>query len=280
MLLNHSLLFVPGNDPDVIQTARASNADIVVMDLEDGVAPAHKDEALETTLSELPEWVDGDQTYGVRINGVNTDRGVGDASALVDSGVEPDFLALPDVNGPGDIELLAEVLDDAGSDADILPLIEKPSAVFNVYAVARASERIYGLNFAAIDFQNNVGIPILKETDLTVPRFLVSMAASTVGALAFDKPNLAAVNDMDRTRREAEEAKALGYDGKLAMSVEQAEVINDVFSPSSETVERARRIVEAFNDSDAGLLTVDGVAVDKPVVDQLETVLDRAEEDM
>lgn len=103
MTLDRSLLFVPGTDPDAIRTARESNADIVVMDLEDGVAPANKDEALETTLSEIPEWADRDQTCGARINGVNTDRGVGDAAALVDADVEPDFLAVPDVKGHGDV---------------------------------------------------------------------------------------------------------------------------------------------------------------------------------
>jgi citrate lyase beta subunit len=102
------------------------------------------------------------------------------------------------------------------------------------------------------------------------------MAASSANVLAFDKPNLAAVDDPERTRAEAEAAKALGYDGKLAMSVEQAEVINDAFAPTEAEVERARRIVDAFRDADAGLVTIDGVAVDRPVVEQLEGVLERA----
>lgn len=280
MVLSRSLLFVPGTDREAIRTARDSVADIVVIDLEDGVAPANKDEGRATALRELPEWADSAQQIGVRINGVDTARGVADVEAMVDldPDAQPDFLALPDVNGSGDLRIVSDALAEAGSDAGLLPLVEKPSALFDVHAIASATERVYGLNFAAIDFQKNVGMPILDETDLTVPRTLVSVAASSGDALAFDKPNLAAVDDADRTRREAEAARALGYDGKLAMTIEQAEVINDVFSPSEAEVERAREIVEAFRDSGSGLLTVDGVAVDKPVVVQLEETIERWEE--
>jgi len=274
-----SLLFVPGSDDDAIRTALGSNADVVVIDNEDSVAPGHKDGARETTaaaLSEREGRSGTEQAVGVRVNGVDTARGVEDVEVFGGLDAEPDFLALPDVNGSGDVRLVSEVLDGIGSDAGLLPLIEKPGAMFDVDAIARATGRVYGLNFAAIDFQKNVGIPILDGVDLTVPRLLVSMAASGANVLAFDKPNLAAVDDPERTRAEAEAAKELGYDGKLAMSVEQAEVINDVFTPSEAEVERARRIVEAFRDADAGLVTIDGVAVDRPVVEQLESVLERA----
>lgn len=279
MTLTRSLLFVPGVDEGAIRRGLESSADVVVIDNEDSVAPAHKDEARETTIEVLTDVgtdTERDQTVGVRVNGVDTARGIEDVEVFAGLDAEPDFLALPDVNGSGDIRLVTDVLDELGSDAELLPLIEKPSAMFDVHAIARATERVYGLNFAAIDFQKNVGIPILDDTDLTVPRLLVSTAASSANVLAFDKPNLAAVDDPNRTRSEAEAARALGYDGKLAMSVEQAEVINDAFTPSEAEVERARRIVERFRDADAGLVTVDGTAVDKPVVDQLESVLERA----
>jgi citrate lyase beta subunit len=279
MTPTRSLLFVPGIDGEAIRSALDAAADAVVIDNEDGVAPGHKDEARETTAAALSERKSGtgtEQAVGVRINGVDTARGVEDVEVFVDLDAEPDFLVLPDVNGSGDIRLVADVLEEMGSNAGLLPLIEKPSAMFDVHDIARATERIYGLNFAAIDFQKNVGIPILEGVDLTVPRLLVSMAASSASALAFDKPNLAAVNDPERTRSEAEAAKELGYDGKLAMSVEQAEIINDVFTPSEAEVKRASRIVEAFRDADAGLVTIDGVAVDRPVVEQLESVLERA----
>lgn len=279
MTPTRSLLFVPGSDDDAIRTALGSNADVVVIDNEDSVAPGHKDVARETTAAALSERQGGTGTerpVGVRVNGVDTARGIEDVEFFAGLDAEPDFLALPDVNGSGDVRLVSDVLDGMGSDAGLLPLIEKPSAMFDVGAVARATGRVYGLNFAAIDFQKNVGIPILDDVDLTVPRLLVSMAASDANVLAFDKPNLAAVDDPERTRAEAEAAKELGYDGKLAMSVEQAEVINDVFTPSEAEIERARRIVEAFRDADDGLVTIDGVAVDRPVVEQLEAVLERA----
>lgn len=81
----------------------------------------------------------------------------------------------------------------------------------------------------------------------------------------------------ENTRREAEEAKRLGYDGKLAASLGQAEMINDVFAPSREEVERAKRIVAAFEDADAGIVEVDGLLVDNPVIEQSKEVLVWAE---
>lgn len=152
MTPTRSLLFVPGSDGDAIGRALESNADVVVIDNEDGVAPGHKDEARETTAAALSErgGAGPERPVGVRVNGVDTARGIEDVEFFAGLDAGPDFLALPDVNGSGDVRLVSEVLDGIGSDAGLLPLIEKPSAMFDVDAVARATERVYGLNFAAV----------------------------------------------------------------------------------------------------------------------------------
>lgn len=272
MDLSRSLLFVPASDRERIEAAGTSPADAVVLDLEDGVAPANKDAARRHALDALAEWR-SDVPLGVRVNGVDTTRGIADVEALIGADAHPEFVAVPDVRGPGNVKTVAAALD--GTDVELLPLVERPGAVFEASAVAHASPRVFGLLFAAIDLQRNLGMSVLGESDLSVPRALVSMAASDAGLLAFDKPLL--VDDERRLAAEVERARALGYDGKLAVTREQAAAINEGFLPSEEELAEARRIVEAFEAADAGLVKVDGTFVDKPVVDQLRDRLVLAE---
>lgn len=273
MDLQRSLLFVPGSAPDRIETAEASVADVVVIDLEDAVSPAHKDDAREHALDAVAAW-EAETPLGVRVNGVDTTRGIADVRALVAADAHPDFLVVPDVRGPSDVQIVADAV--AGTDIGLLPLVEQPSAAFTVYDIVHATPRIYGLLFAAIDFQMNMGMSVLGESDLSLPRYLVSMAASAAGVPAFDKP-LLVTDDDDLLAEEIARARALGYDGKLAVSTDQAAAINEGFLPSEAELAEARHVVEAFEADDAGLVEVDGTLVDKPVVGQLRDRIALAE---
>lgn len=271
MDLYRSVLFVPGSDPPRIEAAESSPADAVVLDLEDGVAPANKNAARENALDAVEAWR-SDAPLGVRVNGLDTARGMADVDAIVTADARPKFLAVPDVRGPGEVRAVAEAVE--GTDIDLLPLIEQPDAVFRVVAIAR-SPRVFGLLFAAIDFQMRMGMSVLGESDVSLPRYLVSMAASAADVVAIDKPLL--VDDADRLAADAARARALGYDGKLAVTPAQASAINEAFTPSEAELDEARRIIEAFEADGSGLVDVDSTFVDKPVVDQLRALLTRAE---
>lgn len=271
MDLYRSVLFVPGSEPERIDAAESSAADTVVVDLEDGVVPEHKDAARENAIDAVEAWR-SDTPLGVRVNGVDTSRGIADVDALVAADEHPGFLAVPDVRGPGEVQVVAEAVE--GTAVELLPLVEQPSAVFRVAEIAR-SPRVFGLLFAAIDFQMRMGMSVLGESDLSVSRSLVSMAASATDAVAIDKPLLA--DDPDRLAAECARARALGYDGKLAVTPAQASAINEAFTPSEAELDEARRIIEAFEADGSGLVDVDGTFVDKPVVDQLRGLLARGE---
>jgi citrate lyase beta subunit len=212
---------------------------------------------------------------GIRINGVDTNRGIADVEQILQAEIEPAFLVIPDVRGISDLRIVADHLDDANAGIELLPLIEQPSAVFDVQAIAHGP-RIYGLLFAAIDFQMNMGMSVIGESDITLPRYLVAMAASSAGVPALDKP-LMVVDDEPALRAETQAAKTMGYDGKLAVNTDHAAVINDVFTPSAEEVAEAQEIINEFESADEGLVPVDGLVVDKPVVDQLRDLVARAE---
>lgn len=271
MALQRSLLFVPGSEPNRIDAARDSVADVVVIDLEDTVSPEHKDRARDDAIQALADW---DGAVGVRINGIDTNRGIADLEQLVASEARPDFVAVPDVRGPGDVQIVADAL--SGTESHILPLIERPSAVFHVYDIAHATPRIYGLLCAAIDFQMNMGMSVLGDSDISLLRYLVSMGAKSAGVLAFDKP-LLVVDDEAALQTEIERAQELGYDGKLAVNETQAERINRGFLPSDAELAEARRIIEAFESSDDGLVDVGGTVVDRPVIEQLRARVALAE---
>lgn len=276
MPFERSYMFVPGSDREAVGEAIDSVADVVIVDLEDTVSPSVKTEARVQTLETLADLGETGQQCAVRVNGIDTDQGIEDIRAIATADVPPDMVLVPDVRDAGEVRIVDDVLNEYGVDLELHPLIEKPSALFDAQNVARVSDRIHGLMFAAIDFQMNMGMSILDDTDLSVPRFLLSMAANGAGVHAVDKPNLAAVHNEDRTRMEAEAAKAVGFDGKAAMTTEQASIINDVFTPSDEELERAKRLIDAFEKTDQGVTIIEGAAVDKPVVDQLRELVDRA----
>lgn len=276
MSFNRSYMFVSGSDQRAVIDAMESVADVAIIDLEDTVSPEAKETARASTLETLDDMGETGDSRAIRVNGLDTERGIEDIREIATAEILPDELLLPDIRDATEIRIVDDILDDYGLDLEIHPLIEKPSTLLQARDVARASDRVNAMMFAAIDFQMNMGMSILDETDLSVPRFLLSMAASGAGVQAIDKPNLAAVDDPERTRTEAKAAKSIGFDGKAAMTPDQAAIINDVFTPSDEEIERAKRFIEAFEETDAGVTVIEGAAVDKPVVDQLRQLLKRA----
>ncbi|WP_135827704.1 HpcH/HpaI aldolase/citrate lyase family protein [Halorussus halobius] len=272
-----SILFVPGSDADAIDAATRSGADGLILDLEDTVSPANKAAAREVTLDALSSWADDDPTPFVRVNGLDTTEGVADLEAVVANDAAPEAVVLPDVRGPTDVRIVADRLDDAGSDVGVVPIVERPDALFAVDAIA-AADRVSALAFGSVDFRLNAGMSILDDdVDVTIPKYLVSLAASAAGVRAFDTVYLDR-SDPDGLRAAAREARAMGYDAKMAIHEDQIEPIAEAFAPSEAERDRARRLVEQFEATDEGVVYFEGSFVDKPVVDQQRELLERGGE--
>lgn len=273
-----SLLFVPGDDEDRLAAARASAADGLVLDLEDTVGPAAKDGARADTVETVRRWDDERTRCLVRINGLDTPHGIEDVEAFVDAEVTPDAVLVPDVRDGTALEIVADAFGTAGLEVPLVGLVERPEAVLAARSIGRSTPRLTALAFGSIDFQTNMGMPVLDPgTDVYPPRYVVAMAAGAAGIAAYDTVVLD-LDDEERLREEAVTARTLGYDGKAAVAPEQVEVINEVFTPSEEEVSRARRLIEAFESAGegTGLVEFEGTLVDKPVVDQQRTLLARA----
>lgn len=278
MVIERSLLFVPGDDYDAIERARDSEADTVIVDLEDTVGPSNKMVARQILVELLSEWTDDDPNLNIRINGLGTPYGIPDLKTVTEAEVQPNAMILPAIRSQTDIRIIDDLLNDAGSSVAIVPLVEHPRAVFNAYKIATATPRIKALAFGSVDFQLNNGISIFDlKPEIHLPRYVVSMAASAAGIHAFDTVFLDKT-DTEALQAEALEAKSMGYDGKLAIDPAQIDLINNVFSPTSTEIDRARRLVNEFEATEAGVISFEGIFIDRPVVDQQRALLDRSRE--
>jgi citrate lyase beta subunit len=158
----------------------------------------------------------------------------------------------------------------------VFPLIESPTGIFNALEIARASPRVTGLGFGTADFRLRMGMDALdRDPDLGLPRYTVAMAANAADLFPMDAPYMHR-NDPEGLRADAERMRAVGYRGKFCSIPEQIEPINDVFTPSDAEIERAKRVLRAFDEAEAGLIYVDDTSVDRPVVSQQRGVLRRA----
>src|SRR3954468_7137624 len=223
-----SCLAVPASSPRMLEKAATLAADEVVVDLEDGVAPADKEPARDN----LP-LARARGTLAVRVN-------KGSLADLAAAARVADVLVLPKVESPDEIREVLRHVD--------LPLevqIETALGLVNVEAIA-AAPNVEALVFGPGDFAASLGVPVLTigsgASEYAMAR--IAVAARAFGLQAIDGP-LASLGDEPALRASAARALALGYDGKGAIHPEQIEPLHDVFTPTAAEVERAQRIVDA-----------------------------------
>ena len=269
-----SFIFLPGLKPELFPKAVASSADIVCIDLEDAIHPDDKETARERTLELLSSSPDhGNSEVVLRINSLRTTTGMRDLAAVIDAGA-PLSLMLPKVGTADEVALVADHLDDAGLDTTLHVIIESAEGLENAAEIARSGSRLQSLFFGAVDYSSDIGAMNTWEAMLYA-RSRVVQAAAMAGLDAIDVPWLV-LDDDDGMKAEAEASKAVGFVGKGAIHPRQIPIIHDVFSPSTEEVEHARRIVEAFAKAGTGLVVIDGKLIEKPVLRAMERILERA----
>ncbi|MFB6165427.1 MAG: CoA ester lyase [Haloarculaceae archaeon] len=274
-MVRRSLLFSPGDRPELMRKAPATGADVIVFDLEDAVAPARKAEAREAIADVLADpTFDPDCEVCVRVNptGIAADDDLG---AVLAAGVAPDSVMLPKVSGADDVDALSAILDERGADLPILALVESAAGVLHAEAVASA-DATDAVAFGAEDLAADLGATRTDEgTEVLHAREHVVLAASAAGVDALDTV-YTDFDDGDGLAAEARFARELGYDGKLAIHPSQVEIINDAYTPDPERVAWAKRVLAARDEAEAadrGVFQVDGEMIDAPLIAQAERVL-------
>tara|TARA_B100000676_G_scaffold113763_1_gene113415 strand:+ start:1768 stop:2634 length:867 start_codon:yes stop_codon:yes gene_type:complete len=271
-----SFIFAPGLRPELYPKALASGADIVCVELEDGIAPHDKDEAREKAFALFaePQADDGVERI-VRINCLRSAVGLDDVQAILATDMPPPALMLPKVVSPDEVVWLDDLLTERGHDTRLHIIIEMNAGLEAVFDIARSSARIDALFFGGVDMAADLRCKNAWEP-LLYARSRVVHAAASVGVDAVDVPYLD-LEDLEGMKIQARQVRDLGFSGKGAIHPKQIADLNEVFTPSAEEVARARKVVAAFEDANTGLVVVDGKLIEKPVVREMQRILSVAE---
>jgi citrate lyase subunit beta/citryl-CoA lyase len=276
-----SWLFVPGDSEKKLGKAAATGADVIIVDLEDSVAPANKPRARELARDWLAAHRNqvAERKFGrwVRINALDSRMWRDDLVAVLPGA--PDGIMLPKSAGPESVQALGAELYEleqrsglATGSVKILPLVsETAAAAISIPAYASAPlPRLAGLTWGGEDLSAAIGASRKYDKDgrwtdaFRFVRAQTLLTAHARGVIAIDTLH-ADFADTKGLKRIAEEARADGFTGMLAIHPAQVPVINEAFTPTEAELEEARAIVAAFAGSpDAGTLQIDRRMIDRP----------------
>ena len=260
-----SFIFTPGLRPDMYPKALASGADIVCVELEDGIAPKDKTEARRNALAlfEQPQADDGVERI-VRINSMREHFGIEDVNAVLASTTPPPALMMPKVRAPDEVVMLDQLLTEAGHATRLHVIIETNEGLEAAFEIARCSDRIDAMFFGGVDMAAELRCVNSYDT-LLYARSRVVHAAAAAGLDVIDVPFLD-LDDPEGMRVEAEKVRDLGFAGKGSVHPKQIAALNEVFTPSTDKIAHARRIIAEFEKADTGLVVIDGKLIEKPVL--------------
>ena len=267
--VRRSFIFTPGLKPEMFPKAISSGADMVCIELEDGIAIKDKDEARKNTFKALETLeVKSDIELVVRVNCQRTKFGLMDLEAVVSSKTNVKAIMLPKVKTPDEITFIDDMLTDCGLDTDLHVIMETNEALESIYDIAHASKRIVALYFGGVDMAAELRVPN-EYKNLIYARSRLVHAGASVGVDVIDVPYLD-LEDMDGMKKEAELVRDLGFTGKGSIHPKQINMLNEIFTPSKEEIIKAKKIVDQFNESDTGLVVIDGKLIEKPVLREMQ----------
>jgi len=280
-----SLLFVPGDSARKFAKAAGIGADALILDLEDSVASSQKQAARDAVAALLDDRASRGWAFFVRVNPFDTGLTLGDLAAVVKPGL--DGVLVPKANGATDIARIGHYLDaleecsgmTTGTVKIAVVATETPSAMFALGSYTPAHPRLVGLTWGAEDLAAAIGATGNKEANgrWTDPyrqaRSLCLYAAASAGVAPIDTL-YADFRDAEGLEADCRRARRDGFTGRIAIHPDQIATINRCFSPSTDEIADARRIVEAFAaQPDAGTLGIDGKMYDIPHLKAAERTL-------
>ena len=268
-----SLIFVPGNKPEWFPKALKYGADVVCVDLEDAIAPHQKDAAREATLTLFDDYKKKSQPECVvRINSLRSADGIRDVMGILERTRPPPALMLTKVKSSDEVCQLEELLTAPPHDSiRFHVIIETNDGLEAAYQIAQSSRRIDSLLFGGVDMSAELRTNLDWENLLYARSQLVHAAAGANIDL-IDVPSLD-LEDIEGLEKAAKASAGLGFTGKAAIHPKQVPVINTWFSPSAKAIAEARKIVEAFESSEDGLVVVDGKLLERPVLRSMHRIL-------
>ncbi|WP_313702440.1 CoA ester lyase [Achromobacter sp.] len=271
-----SVLYMPGSNARALDKARALDADALILDLEDAVAPDAKAQARAQVAAALREGGYGRRECIVRVNALDTPWGLDDVRAIAQAGA--DAVLLPKVESPPQLAALAQALDAAGAPAD-LPLwamAETPLGFLRLDAIAGGHARLAAIVVGTSDLVKDLHARHTPSRDETLlARSLAVMAARAHGLAVLDGVHLD-LNDDAGLQDACRQGRDQGFDGKTLIHPRQIATANAAFAPTPEELDMARKRLDAWKAAQAegkGVAVVDGALVENLHASEAERVL-------
>jgi len=273
------MLSIPATDEDRLRDALSFGADAIILDLET-VEPAERERAREAARAALPGLQHEHVRRWVRVNPSHEQLAKPDIRAVVSS--ELTGIILPRATSRNHVLYIEALLRDAEQmngvkegETKLIPTIESAAGLLECQEIARASRRIVALHFGAGEYSEDLGVTRTKGGhELQFARSQVALCARVAGVLAIDTA-FTDVRDDVGLRADAEAARTVGFHGKVAIDAAQVSVLNDLFRPTPEVVEYARRVMEAHEAAEAGLpATIDGRVIDSARAARARRIID------
>jgi len=258
------MLFVPANSWRMITTAATESGDAVILDLEDACPIAEKETGRIFARDSIPMLKEKGMDVFVRVNSFETGWTEEDIRYVVTEGL--DGIMLPKSDSKEDIVRLDQLLGEEerkkglkSNSISILPLLETPKGISAVSDIISSSQRVIGVSFGAGDYSREIGagmgVTSLSADEFFLmashPRSTIALAARAAGILAIDSPFFGLVIDMDGLVKEVRKVKLMGFTGKLLVHPRHVDPVNQVFSPSKEEIDFARRVIKAYEEAKA-----------------------------
>lgn len=278
------MLYIPGNNPAMLQQGGIYGADSLLLDLEDSVALNQKDAARILVRNMLQSINFYDSEVCVRVNHIDTPFGMEDLEQIVP--LQPDAIRFPKMETVEELGKLIQIIE-AIEDKHGLPhnkmtihaMIETALGVQNVFEIAKFSKRVDAITIGGQDLTADMNIKSTKDgSGIDFARKMIVMAAKANKIDVIDTV-FVDVNDEEGLRLETEYAKQIGFTGKAVINPRQIDVIHEVYMPTEEEIRKAYRIIKEFKknkQAGIGVFAIDGKMIDAPVMTRAAQVLELA----
>jgi len=275
-----SALYMPASNAKAVEKARTLDADVIILDLEDAVAPEMKPAAREAAVAAVKAGGFGPREVVIRVNGIDTPWGAEDLAAAAEAG--PDAVLVPKVNDAADVRLYDQHLTAAPPSTRLWTMIETGKAAFHLWEIAEArhgtrlSAWVMGVN----DFAKEMRARQTPDRAPFLPLLTLSVAAARAHGLTILDGVHNDIEDLAALEAVCVQGVDFGFDGKTLIHPKHLEICNRVFSPSPEDVAWSHAVIAAFNapeNAGKGALRVDGKMAERLHLAQAERLVAVAE---
>ena len=273
MSVLRSVLYMPSSNERALEKAKTIAADAIIFDLEDAVAPDAKEAARDNAVAAATSGEYGLKTLTIRCNGLDTPWGASDLEAA--AAAKPAAIVIPKVSGREHLERITEVTGET----PLWAMVETPAALFNIREIAGFSS-VSALVMGTNDLVKELRAAMVPGRAPLLPHLALALAGAREAGKAILDGVYNDVKDADGFLAECRQGQEMGFDGKTLIHPSQVEPCNEVWAPSTDEVEHARKVIAAFAEAERdgrGVVTVDGRMVENLHRDIAQRVLETAD---